>query len=227
MKKVRRLAAPTEGKNMANLSKTTRDHEEIRRWAEERGGKPAHVKNTGSAEDIGILRIDFPGYSGEGSLEPISWDDFFRKFDERGLALVYQEETAGGQKSNFNKLVSAETVEEGAGAGGRHGRSGGTRSRSGGSKRSRSGATTAAKKGGAAKKAAASTSTRSSARPKRATKASPKKASGKKASSKNASPRKGGAKKSSTKAVATKKSSAKKVSSKKQSGSRSAARGRR
>ena len=94
---------------MANASKTTRDHDEIRRWAEERGGKPSHVISTGSKEDIGILRFDFPGFSGEGKLEPISWEDFFRKFDERNLSLLYQETTADGQKSNFNKLVSAET----------------------------------------------------------------------------------------------------------------------
>jgi hypothetical protein len=200
---------------MANLSKTTRDHEEIRRWAEERGGKPAHVKNTGSAEDIGILRIDFPGYSGEGSLEPISWDDFFRKFDERGLALVFQEETAAGQKSNFNKLVSAETVEEGAAAGARKRRSGASRSRSGASQRS--GSATAVKKGGAPKKAGGSASTRSSA------KAAPKKAAGKKASSKGRSSRTGGTKQTSSKAGAGKKRSVKKTPSRKQSASRSAA----
>ena len=97
---------------MENLSKTTRDHEEIRRWAEERGGKPAHVSATGSGGDIGILRIDFPGYSGEGSLETISWEQFFEKFDEQGLWLVFQEETAAGERSNFNKLVSAETAAE-------------------------------------------------------------------------------------------------------------------
>jgi hypothetical protein len=97
---------------MSNLSKTTTDHEQIRRWAEERGGKPTHVKGTGSSKDAGLLRIDFPGYSGEGKLEPISWDDFFEKFDEQQLALVYQEKTADGQKSNFNKLVSRETVKE-------------------------------------------------------------------------------------------------------------------
>src|SRR3954469_20663726 len=96
---------------MANLSKTTQDHEEIRRWAEERGGKPAHVKSTESDDDIGILRIDFPGYSGEGSLEEISWDEFFEKFDDNNLALIYQEETTGGERSNFNKIVKAETVD--------------------------------------------------------------------------------------------------------------------
>src|ERR1700748_2827941 len=96
---------------MANLSKTTQDHEEIRRWAEERGGKPSHVKSTGSGDDIGILRIDFPGYSGEGSLEEITWDEFFEKFDDNDLSLVYKEETAEGERSNFNKIVKAETVD--------------------------------------------------------------------------------------------------------------------
>ena len=96
---------------MSNLSQTTTDHSQIRRWAEERGSKPAHVKGTGGKDDTGILRIDFPGYIGAGKLEEISWDKFFQKFDEQGLAQVYQEKTAEGQKSNFNKLVSRETAE--------------------------------------------------------------------------------------------------------------------
>jgi hypothetical protein len=82
------------------------EDEEIRRWAEDRGGKPARVKGTGKEGDPGIIRIDFPGYSGEDSLEEISWDEWFQKFEESGLALLVQEETAGGLKSNFNKLVT-------------------------------------------------------------------------------------------------------------------------
>lgn len=92
-------------------AQTTTDHETIRRWAEERGGQPACVRGTGGKGDIGMLRIDFPGYSGEESLQHINWDDWFEKFDERELALLYQEETAGGAKSNFNKIVSRETAE--------------------------------------------------------------------------------------------------------------------
>ena len=88
----------------------TTDHEEIREWAEERGAKPACVRKTGGKGDVGILRLDFPGYSGEESLEPIEWDQWFEKFDEQGLALLYQETTVGGEKSNFNKLVSRESV---------------------------------------------------------------------------------------------------------------------
>lgn len=91
------------------LSNTTTDHDEIRRWAEERGGSPAEVAATRRGkDDTGIVRIDFPGYSGAGKLRPISWDDWFEKFDASNLALVYQDETAEGQRSNFNKLVARE-----------------------------------------------------------------------------------------------------------------------
>ena len=64
---------------------------------------------TGGKNDIGMIRLDFPGYTGEGKLTPISWDEWFEKFDEQELALVSQETTADGEKSNFNKLVSRES----------------------------------------------------------------------------------------------------------------------
>lgn len=91
----------------SHTSKTTTDHDEIRKWAEARGGKPAAVKRTENKhdDDPGVIRLDFPGYSGQGSLEPISWDEWFQKFDEAELALLYQEETKDGERSNFNKLV--------------------------------------------------------------------------------------------------------------------------
>ncbi|HZS49860.1 MAG TPA: ferritin-like domain-containing protein [Bryobacterales bacterium] len=108
--KFRTSASSAAGRSSGALSKITTDHEEIRRWAEERGGKPAAVKGTGGKGDIGMIRIDFPGYSGGESLQPISWDEWFQKFEDSNLALVYQERTATGQKSNFNKLVSREEV---------------------------------------------------------------------------------------------------------------------
>jgi hypothetical protein len=102
------------GTHSQGLSHTTTDHDEIRNWAEQRGAQPACVKGTGGKSDVGMLRLDFPGYS-EDSLQAIEWDDFFEKFDEQGLALVYQEKTAGGAVSNFNKLISrSESVKKGA-----------------------------------------------------------------------------------------------------------------
>jgi hypothetical protein len=88
------------------------DHEEIRQWAEERGAQPSCVRGTGGRGDTGMIRLDFPGFSGEDSLQPISWDDWFEKFDQHGLALIVQDRTGRGQKSNFNKLVSRESVEQ-------------------------------------------------------------------------------------------------------------------
>ena len=73
---------------MAGESKKTTDHQEIQKWVEKRGGFPATVKGTGGKEDAGILRIDFPGYD-ESSLERISGEDFFEKFEEKNLAFLY------------------------------------------------------------------------------------------------------------------------------------------
>lgn len=95
----------------SHSSKTTTDHDEIRRWAEARNAKPACVKGTGSKNDPGMIRLDFPGYSGADSLDHISWDEWFRAFDDNELALVYQDETADGARSNFNKLIGRETAE--------------------------------------------------------------------------------------------------------------------
>jgi hypothetical protein len=98
---------------MARTSASSRpltDHNEIRSWAEERGAHPSCVRGTGDNNDVGMIRLDFPGYSGEGKLEEISWDEWFDKFDESGLALLVQDETARGQRSNFNKLVSRHTA---------------------------------------------------------------------------------------------------------------------
>lgn len=91
---------------MSASSQITTDHDTIKTWAESRGGKPATVKRTGDSDHPGVLRIDFPGYSGEDSLEEISWDAFFEKFEESNLAFLYQEETKGGKESRFFKLIS-------------------------------------------------------------------------------------------------------------------------
>lgn len=89
---------------MSGEPKITTDHDAIMRWAEDRGGKPSVVKGTGGEERGGILRINFPGYA-EGSLEEISWDEFFKVFDDKDLAFLYQNETAKGEESRFFKLI--------------------------------------------------------------------------------------------------------------------------
>jgi hypothetical protein len=100
------------------LSKTTQDHDEIRQWAEARGAKPAEVASTEHKGQTGIIRLEFPDapHHNDSALQEISWDEFFEKFDDSGLAFTYQEHTAEGEQSNFNKLVypeDAKTAETG------------------------------------------------------------------------------------------------------------------
>lgn len=90
---------------MASETKTTVDHDDIRRWVEEHGGAPATVKGTEAEGEAGVLRIDFPGGAGEDQLQHIDWDDWFDKFESSDLAFLYQEHKASGEDSTFFKLV--------------------------------------------------------------------------------------------------------------------------
>jgi hypothetical protein len=83
-----------------STAETPKDHDTIRKWVEARGGHPARVKGRGPG---GILRIDFG--KPEESLEQISWDDFFKVFDENDLSFLHQDKTEDGKTSRFNKFV--------------------------------------------------------------------------------------------------------------------------
>lgn len=91
---------------MASQTRTTTEHDEIRRWVEQHDGVPASVRGTEHGDEAGVLRIDFPGGAGERELAHISWDDWFDKFDDSNLAFLYQERKASGEDSTFFKLVS-------------------------------------------------------------------------------------------------------------------------
>jgi len=97
-------------RSRAGSAQATRDHAEIRRWVEERGGAPASVRGTARGGQAGLLRIDFPGYSGERTLQHIDWDDWFEKFDEENLQFLYQDRTKDGRESRFFKLVCERKV---------------------------------------------------------------------------------------------------------------------
>ena len=90
------------------MAETTTDHDTIRKWAESKGGKPAAVKRTHSGEDVGIIRIMFPDApnSEHDALTEITWDEFFDEFEDRKLALLYEED------SMFSKIVGRDTAEK-------------------------------------------------------------------------------------------------------------------
>ena len=87
-------------------SKNTTDHDEIRQWVEERGGQPARVKGTN------LLRIDYPGFTGGDTLEPLGWEEFFEVFDKNNLVFLYQEQTKDGGESRFSKFVDRDSVDQ-------------------------------------------------------------------------------------------------------------------
>jgi len=93
-------------------AKTTTDHDQIKQWVEERGGRPARVKGTDEKGTSGVLVIDYPGYSGTHTLETISWDDFFKGFEDNKLAFLYQDENKAGDESRFSKLINRDSAEE-------------------------------------------------------------------------------------------------------------------
>jgi hypothetical protein len=96
---------PTENIQPKNktmdTSKETKDHNTIKEWVEKRLGEPALVRSTGneSMENGGVLRIKFDEDTDE--LQSISWDEFFKIFDERDLTFLYDTEN----ESRFNKLI--------------------------------------------------------------------------------------------------------------------------
>lgn len=92
-------------------SKTTTNHEEIRRWVEARDGFPARVKGTAEKGAGGLLRIDYPGFSGEESLERIDWEEFFTAFDQNKLAFLYQDKLENGETSRFSKLIDRDSAD--------------------------------------------------------------------------------------------------------------------
>jgi hypothetical protein len=87
-------------------AQVTTDHDFIRKWCEERGGRPTKVRGTEGKDGEGILRIDFA--EPDDKLEQIPWDEFFETFEDRQLGFLHQDETGGGKTSRFFKFVRRE-----------------------------------------------------------------------------------------------------------------------
>lgn len=82
------------------------DHEEVRGWIEEHGGRPALVR--GVLEEEGeenpeILHIAFDGDVG---VEEISWSEFFDRFDNENLALVYETQEDPSEFSLIDRVAA-------------------------------------------------------------------------------------------------------------------------
>lgn len=93
-------------------TRATTDHNRIRAWAEQHDGVPATVRRTTEDGEAGVLTLDILGYGAdEEDLEHIDWDAWFEKFDDSGLAFLYQHQKTTGEDSTFFKLVSRDSVD--------------------------------------------------------------------------------------------------------------------
>ncbi len=99
------IVASASGVNKPGATLLTRNHDIIKHWAEARGATPATVPGTEHDKHLGVLRFDFPGFGGR-ELEHVSWQDWFKAFDERHLAFIYQETKTDGTQSNFFRFDS-------------------------------------------------------------------------------------------------------------------------
>ena len=98
------------------------DHAEIRAWVEERGGRPALGHGPTPGDDASNLRFMFgtaaaavPGDAGgvdaagtEERVEPIAWDEWFRRFEAENLALWVQDRNADGEVSRYYQITLRE-----------------------------------------------------------------------------------------------------------------------
>jgi len=93
-------------------TKVLTEHEEIRDWAAARAGQPA-LSDSGLADEEPVLRFAFgqhayqdtdQGWDEIGGVEIIEWDEWFRIFEERKLALVVSEDVPG-RREEFHEFV--------------------------------------------------------------------------------------------------------------------------
>jgi hypothetical protein len=103
LKNSQEIKSTADRPERAGRSLVTTDHEVIRRWAAARNAVPATVEGTDHDGHLGVLRLNFPGYSGD-RLTEVGWDDWFEAFDKRRLNFIFQERQSGGKRSNFFQL---------------------------------------------------------------------------------------------------------------------------
>ncbi len=98
--------------------KTTTSHVVIRAWAESHGGKPALIVDSNRLDREVGLRIDFPGKTDEALLsqahhnKDVSWDEFFKVFDENELAFDYLEEPGETELVDAYRFLKRDLLNE-------------------------------------------------------------------------------------------------------------------
>ena len=86
------------------ISGPTSDHIEIRRWAEKHHSVPGEKlpsRVDGEPTELHLIRASEAAKQQEKRV--ISWDDFFARFDQHGLAFVDDDDSTG-----YNEILQIE-----------------------------------------------------------------------------------------------------------------------
>lgn len=89
-----------------SIAKLTTDLDQIRQWAESRGGHPAALRNHADNQRLGVLFVIWPGEQFASELEELDWGAWFDAFEAQRLAFLYREYTTEGLPSHFFKVVT-------------------------------------------------------------------------------------------------------------------------
>ncbi|NTV31490.1 hypothetical protein HGA91_05955 [candidate division WWE3 bacterium] len=99
------------------MFQTTTDHAKVREWAQQNNAKPQLIDSPHSYGDKIGIRLDFPGRLDDADLsmkktvKDITWEEFFKLFDELGLAMEYADTTHAVEAINFYRFVKREQLE--------------------------------------------------------------------------------------------------------------------
>ncbi|SFV37630.1 hypothetical protein SAMN05216456_3021 [Devosia crocina] len=93
------------------MPKVLTDRQEIREWAEARGGNPVLMETPEGTGTRTVLQLTFGQYelNADGNEGPdridgfqlVSWDEWFAALDEAGLAIDVSDDPAGGNEAEF------------------------------------------------------------------------------------------------------------------------------
>jgi hypothetical protein len=85
-KELHRIENTTHRQEAMMGASAVKDHDKIREWIEARGGHPARMKS-------GLVGVDF-GNPISALEDDISWDEFFRIFDENRETFLHHDDKA-------------------------------------------------------------------------------------------------------------------------------------
>lgn len=89
----------------------TRDHDVIRRWADDHDAMPAQIHPRKFDGEPAVLHFLMRGTGAMEGIEPVSWETFFALFDLMELAFAYDKRSPQFNLVKIDKGQSATSLQ--------------------------------------------------------------------------------------------------------------------